>query len=101
MRIPAPVIKLAASLAKKTARPPISSNSPQRPIGIGFTKVWNFSGSFNKGVFISVPNGPGRMAFTVMPRGAHSSARVTLEGHADERGTREYNLGLGERRVAL
>ena len=30
--------------------------------------------------------------------GAHSSARITLEGHADERGTREYNLGLGERR---
>ena len=29
---------------------------------------------------------------------AHASARVTLEGHADERGTREYNLGLGERR---
>ena len=27
-----------------------------------------------------------------------SSAQVTLEGHADERGTREYNLGLGERR---
>jgi peptidoglycan-associated lipoprotein len=29
---------------------------------------------------------------------AHGSARMTLEGHADERGTREYNLGLGERR---
>ena len=26
------------------------------------------------------------------------SAAVTLEGHADERGTREYNLALGERR---
>ncbi|MCB1568683.1 MAG: peptidoglycan-associated lipoprotein Pal [Xanthomonadales bacterium] len=26
------------------------------------------------------------------------SARVTLEGHADERGSREYNMGLGERR---
>lgn len=26
------------------------------------------------------------------------SARITLEGHADERGSREYNLGLGERR---
>ena len=26
------------------------------------------------------------------------SSRVTLEGNADERGTREYNLGLGERR---
>jgi len=26
------------------------------------------------------------------------SARITLEGHADERGSREYNMGLGERR---
>jgi peptidoglycan-associated lipoprotein len=25
-------------------------------------------------------------------------AQMSLEGHADERGTREYNLGLGERR---
>lgn len=25
--------------------------------------------------------------------------RITLEGHADERGTREYNMGLGERRA--
>ncbi len=28
----------------------------------------------------------------------NSSARVSLEGHTDERGSREYNLGLGERR---
>ncbi len=27
------------------------------------------------------------------------SATVTIEGHCDERGTREYNLGLGERRA--
>ena len=26
------------------------------------------------------------------------TARITLEGHADERGSREYNMGLGERR---
>ncbi len=26
-------------------------------------------------------------------------ARVLLEGHADERGSREYNIGLGERRA--
>ena len=25
-------------------------------------------------------------------------AKITLEGHADERGSREYNIGLGERR---
>ncbi len=30
---------------------------------------------------------------------SHPNARVRLEGHADERGTREYNIGLGERRA--
>lgn len=30
---------------------------------------------------------------------ANASARVVLEGHADERGTREYNLALGEQRA--
>lgn len=30
---------------------------------------------------------------------ANPNARVRLEGHTDERGTREYNVGLGERRA--
>jgi peptidoglycan-associated lipoprotein len=29
----------------------------------------------------------------------YPNKRVTIEGHADERGTREYNLALGERRA--
>ncbi len=29
----------------------------------------------------------------------HPNAQIVLQGHADERGTREYNLGLGERRA--
>ena len=29
----------------------------------------------------------------------NSNVNVVLEGHADERGTREYNLALGERRA--
>lgn len=29
----------------------------------------------------------------------HPEAKVTLEGHTDERGTREYNIGLGDRRA--
>ncbi len=33
-----------------------------------------------------------------MELGNNPSARVRLEGHADERGSREYNIGLGERR---
>ena len=30
----------------------------------------------------------------------NSAITVTIEGHCDERGTREYNLALGERRAA-
>lgn len=29
----------------------------------------------------------------------YTTARVRLEGHTDERGSREYNIGLGERRA--
>ena len=29
----------------------------------------------------------------------YPNARVRLEGHTDERGSREYNIGLGERRA--
>ena len=29
----------------------------------------------------------------------YPTARVRLEGHTDERGSREYNIGLGERRA--
>lgn len=31
--------------------------------------------------------------------GRYPSKRITIEGHADERGTRDYNLALGERRA--
>jgi peptidoglycan-associated lipoprotein len=30
---------------------------------------------------------------------ANATTRVRLEGHTDERGSREYNIGLGERRA--
>jgi peptidoglycan-associated lipoprotein len=31
---------------------------------------------------------------------AHPSIKVTIEGHCDERGSTEYNLGLGDRRAS-
>ncbi len=31
--------------------------------------------------------------------GKYPDKRITIEGHADERGTRDYNLALGERRA--
>jgi peptidoglycan-associated lipoprotein len=30
---------------------------------------------------------------------SHPNLKIKLEGHTDERGTREYNIGLGERRA--
>jgi peptidoglycan-associated lipoprotein len=30
---------------------------------------------------------------------SHAAIRVRLEGHTDERGSREYNIGVGERRA--
>lgn len=30
---------------------------------------------------------------------AHGNQRITLEGHGDERGSREYNIALGEQRA--
>jgi peptidoglycan-associated lipoprotein len=30
---------------------------------------------------------------------AHTNLKLRLEGNTDERGTREYNIGLGERRA--
>lgn len=32
--------------------------------------------------------------------GKYANVKVTVEGHCDERGTREYNLALGERRAS-
>ena len=36
---------------------------------------------------------------TVNALNDNSSIQITLSGHADERGTREYNLALGQRRA--
>jgi peptidoglycan-associated lipoprotein len=31
--------------------------------------------------------------------GSHPKAALTIEGHCDEQGTTEYNIGLGQRRA--
>ena len=40
------------------------------------------------------------LSFHAKDLAANSSKSLRLEGHADERGTREYNLALGERRAS-
>jgi len=39
------------------------------------------------------------LTFHARDLSANPNNRIRLEGHADERGTREYNLALGERRA--
>ena len=44
---------------------------------------------------------PGRVVIEAHARylSGHPGALITLEGHADERGSREYNIALGEQRA--
>ncbi|MEM9468918.1 MAG: peptidoglycan-associated lipoprotein Pal [Pseudomonadota bacterium] len=46
-------------------------------------------------------NGEARMTLDAQARwlNTYPGLNITVEGHADERGTREYNLALGERRA--
>src|SRR4051794_2796133 len=74
----APVMKLEASEARKTAAGPSSTGSPQRPSGIFASMVARAVGSFRRGVLISVANGPGQRALTLIPSRAHSSASVLV-----------------------
>jgi peptidoglycan-associated lipoprotein len=43
--------------------------------------------------------GPGIVAAHAKYLAANPTVHVRLEGHTDERGSREYNIGLGERRA--
>ena len=78
MVIPAPVTKLEASLARNSDQAadlvqlaPAAQRDLGGELGILF-------GVVDQAGFISVAKGPGRMALTVMPYGAHSRARVRV-----------------------
>src|SRR6185437_3969076 len=74
----APVMKLDASDARNTAAGPSSAGSPQRPSGIFDSTAARTFGSFRSGVLISVANGPGQSALTLIRSAAHSSASVLV-----------------------
>jgi peptidoglycan-associated lipoprotein len=45
------------------------------------------------------PEFAGIITSTAQNLTAHPNLKIKLEGNTDERGTREYNIGLGERRA--
>src|SRR5512135_50706 len=95
----APVMKLDASEARKTAAGPSSTGSPQRPSGIFASMVARAVGSFRRGVLISVAKGPGQSALTLIPSRAHSSARVLVRSVRPPL-TRRIRGAPGERDLA-
>lgn len=87
------------------ARPPASStagNTPRQPSAEEMareaalrTRVFYFD--FDVSEFR--PSDRETLTFHARDLAANPSKSLRLEGHADERGTREYNLALGERRA--
>jgi len=63
------------------------------PVGVARLVYFDFDSSEIRPEFVSV------IAAHAKALSANASIRVRLEGHTDERGSREYNIGLGERRA--
>jgi peptidoglycan-associated lipoprotein len=88
---PAPAPSAALTEEEIFARKTLEELNAERPLGDVF---FNFDEFFIR-----------EDARPVLQRNAEwlqrwSSTRITIEGHADERGTSEYNHALGERRAS-
>jgi peptidoglycan-associated lipoprotein len=81
---------------KTTAAPatPVVGAGADRAAAIGEKVYFDFDHAEIKAEFMPVIKAQASYL------NANTSKSVTLEGNCDERGTREYNLSLGERRAA-
>lgn len=65
---------------------------PDGPLGSQRVIYFDFDSSEIRNEYVDVLAAHGRFL------AGNANVRVRLEGHTDERGSREYNIGLGERR---
>jgi peptidoglycan-associated lipoprotein len=70
-----------------------AGNGASAPAGIARLVYFDFDSAEIRPEFVSV------IAAHAHAIAANASIRVRLEGHTDERGSPEYNIGLGERRA--
>jgi peptidoglycan-associated lipoprotein len=63
------------------------------PVGVGLLVYFDFDSSDIRPEFVAT------VAAHARTLAANASLKVRLEGHTDERGSPEYNIGLGERRA--
>ena len=87
----APGGAVTAGLVADRAQPP-GLNDPNSPLSQRVI-YFDYDNSNIKPEFVEVLRTHARYIATT------PKAKVMLEGHTDERGTREYNLALGERRA--
>jgi peptidoglycan-associated lipoprotein len=75
---------------------------PPPPAGPSLDELWNRDvrdAYFDYDKADIRPDARTALASTADFLKAHPSIKVTIEGHCDERGSTEYNLGLGDRRA--
>lgn len=70
-----------------------AGNGASAPAGVGRLIYFDFDNAEIRPEFVAV------IAAHAHAVSANASIRVRLEGHTDERGSPEYNIGLGERRA--
>lgn len=70
-----------------------TGNGATAPVGISRLVYFDFDSSEIRPEFVAT------IAAHAHAVAANASVRVRLEGHTDERGSPEYNIGLGERRA--
>ena len=88
-----------------SSQPAAAPAAPAAPSGPAMDSAEYFNQVVGNGVYFALDEYDLNGAAQATLRGQSSwlgqnpSRTVVVEGHCDERGTREYNLGLGERRA--
>lgn len=70
-----------------------AGNAGNPPTGVGRTVYFDFDSFVVKDEFRPVVDGYAKYL------GANKAKKMLIEGHTDERGSREYNLALGQKRA--
>jgi len=98
------VLLTACSSKKETTQGTTATASAEKPSGPApdsveyFNTVVGNTVSFDYDKYDLRPDAQAILRGQAAWLNQNPSRTVTVEGHCDERGTREYNLGLGERR---
>lgn len=90
-----PAARREAPVTKPAERPPVKADpfsDPKNPLSKG-SIYYDFDKSIIKEEYKPIVNAHASYL------AKHPGARVRIEGNCDERGSREYNLALGQRRA--